>query len=66
VEPKDFQPPYPIHEPCKSCSYLLFKQLFLVDVKYKAFDEAGNSAECLVQLKVPGKNRQVFAFNARF
>lgn len=40
VEPKDFQTPYPIHEP--------------LDVKYTAFDESGNSAECVVQLRVPG------------
>ncbi|CAD5221161.1 unnamed protein product [Bursaphelenchus okinawaensis] len=39
VEPKDFQPPYHIHAP--------------LDVKYTAYDEAGNSAECIVQLRVP-------------
>ncbi|KAI6214115.1 Sushi, von Willebrand factor type A, EGF and pentraxin domain-containing protein 1 [Aphelenchoides besseyi] len=39
VEPKDFRPPYPIHEP--------------IDVHYTAFDNAGNSAECVVQLRVP-------------
>lgn len=26
------------------------------DVTYTAFDEAGNSAECVVQLKIPGKS----------
>ncbi|KAI6239571.1 Sushi, von Willebrand factor type A, EGF and pentraxin domain-containing protein 1 [Aphelenchoides fujianensis] len=40
VEPKDFKPPHPIHE--------------ALDVRYTAFDNAGNTAECVVQLRVPG------------
>lgn len=46
TEPRDFRPPFPVHAP--------------LDVTYTAYDEAGNSAECVVQLRVPGEYYIIF------
>ena len=40
VAPEDFEPPQLISRD--------------MDVVYTAFDDAGNSAECVVQLRIPG------------
>lgn len=43
VQPPSFEPPRPVDHD--------------MDVIYTAFDEAGNSAECAVHLRIPGKAR---------
>lgn len=40
VNPENFEPPYPINQD--------------QDIVYTAFDEAGNFAECIVRLRIPG------------
>lgn len=40
VNPENFEPPYPINQN--------------QNIVYTAFDEAGNSAECIVRLRIPG------------
>lgn len=40
VSPENFEPQYPIQQN--------------IDVVYTAFDEAGNTAECVIRLRIPG------------
>lgn len=40
VKPENFKPPYPIQQN--------------LDIIYTAFDDAGNFAECVVRLRIPG------------